>query len=282
MTIFSCPVCGAPLIESERAYICPERHSFDIAREGYVNLLLARGKPPKFPGDSKSMLLARRAFLERGHYQPLSDAINTAVTSYIGDHQGEDYFIADIGAGEGWYVGQLAAHLAANEKANVRCYGLDISKDAMRMAAKRYGNITFAVADVWDRLPFADASVHVLLNVFAPRNIAEFARVLAPGGHAIIAIPGEAHLAELRGEIPMIGIEPDKQSQTINMFAHIFVLCGQESVGFTMELSGNDVCNLAMMTPNARHIIPEMLARLQEVSMKVTASFMVLEFEKLP
>lgn len=280
MTHLTCPVCGDSLIVFDRVYTCPQRHSFDIAREGYVNLLVPRRKPPEFPGDSLSMLRARRAFLERGHYLPLSDAVNDVAVGSLGGTAARPAAVADIGAGEGWYIGRLAEYLAARGRTSVSCYGVDIAKDATRLAAKRYRDVTFAVADVWARLPFGDGSMAVLLDIFAPRNVEEFSRVLAPGGTAVVVIPGESHLAELRAELPLIGMAPDKREQVEQRFSGVFRLRGEREIGYEMELAGDDLYHLVAMTPNARHIDPEEMMRLQNRSMRVTAGFTILEFEK--
>lgn len=280
MSIFSCPVCRDILTVSDSAYVCPRGHSFDIAREGYVNLLPTRSKTAKFPGDTKPMLLARRAFLEKGYYVPLSDAINAIASEYLAENSLRNESLADIGAGEGWYINRLDSHLRSYGRRQFTCYGIDVSKDAVRLAAKRYRNITFAAADIWQRLPFLDESLNVLLNVFAPRNTVEFARVLDTGGQAIVVIPDEGHLAELHSEITMLGIEPDKQQQIIDKFAQYFVLFRQEAMRITLMPDGCGLYDLVSMTPNARHISNEIMEGLKRKSMRVTARFNILDFRK--
>ncbi|MBV9230780.1 MAG: rRNA (guanine-N1)-methyltransferase, partial [Chloroflexi bacterium] len=131
--LLACPVCGAQFGSADKTLRCANGHSFDIAREGYVNLLLK-----KLPGDSKEMLVARRNFLERGCYRPLSDAINELVYGCLREQQGasdeaETANILDAGCGEGYYVGRLQ-HYLSTQQVPVSCWsiGIDISKEAVR------------------------------------------------------------------------------------------------------------------------------------------------------
>ena len=158
--VLTCPFCLEALELESRTLICPNGHTFDIDKEGYLNLLRKR-----LPGDTKEMLQARRAFLEHGFYQPLSDAINTLVAERIPSLQAIS--LLDAGCGEGYYLGCLQQ--ALSEQTN-RCVGLDISKEAIRMAAKRYPNIDFVVANLKEPLPLQDNTFQLILNIFAPRN----------------------------------------------------------------------------------------------------------------
>src|SRR5581483_10720478 len=152
--------------------------TFDVAREGYVNLLRK-----KQVGDTREMLQARRSFLEDGFYQPLSDTLNALVDSYLREIPSPAN-VLDAGCGEGYYLGRLQRSLDQKEQ---HCFlGLDIAKDGIRMAAKRYQAASFVVANLKERLVIADQAIHVLLNIFAPRNPAEFARVMVPAGRLIV------------------------------------------------------------------------------------------------
>lgn len=128
---YSCPLCHAPLSRRDNSYICPLRHQFDLAKEGYVNLLPVQFKRSRDPGDSAEMMQARRAFLDAGHYQPLRDAISDFLSVAAPER------LLDIGCGEGYYTHAFAA-IAAH------CWGLDVSKSAIRAAARRYPQVNFA------------------------------------------------------------------------------------------------------------------------------------------
>ena len=135
---YSCPLCHAPLSRSDNHYSCPQRHQFDLAKEGYVNLLPVQFKRSRDPGDSAEMMQARRAFLDAGHYQPLRDAIVDALTQR---QITEDAAILDIGCGEGYYT-----HAFADALAGCKTFGLDVAKVAIKAAARRYPQVTFCVA----------------------------------------------------------------------------------------------------------------------------------------
>jgi SAM-dependent methyltransferase len=173
---------------------CSNSHTFDIAREGYVNLLRK-----KLPGDTKEMLVARRDFLERNHYQPLSDMLNQLVHAYLATSS-SPINILDAGCGEGYYLGRLQQYLT-DQHYQIQCIGLDISKEAIRMAARHYKQSCFVVANLKERVVLADDALHIILNIFAPRNPAEFTRVLVPGGLLLVAIPAPDHLLQLRSAL---------------------------------------------------------------------------------
>lgn len=146
---FSCPLCHQPLAHVNNSFICPQRHQFDVAKEGYVNLLPVQHKRSRDPGDSAEMMQARRAFLDAGHYQPLRDAIVEQLSARL---DASATSILDIGCGEGYYT-----HAFAGALPTATTYGLDVAKVAIKAAARRYPQVTFCVASS-HRLPFADAS----------------------------------------------------------------------------------------------------------------------------
>ncbi|WP_250459982.1 putative RNA methyltransferase [Microbulbifer litoralis] len=185
--IWQCPLCQLPLQLSDSHWHCANRHSFDCAREGYVNLLPVNRKRSREPGDTAEMLRARRRFLEAGHYRPLVDAI-AALMPYAAGRQ-----LLDIGCGEGYYARRLqAAGWPAAALA-----GVDISKAGVRMAAKSQPGAQFVVAGSYD-LPLARDSVDHLLRVFAPAADAEMHRVVNPGGSLLDVAPGPEHLWSLK------------------------------------------------------------------------------------
>lgn len=188
MSLFRCPLCGAPLTRGERAYSCPDRHSFDIAREGYTYLLPVNQKHSAAPGDDREMAAARREFLSKGYYRPLLDALCGLAVS----HTGEAPDVLDTGCGEGYYTAGVYEALTAAGKAP-RMAGIDISKFILRSAARRAREIEFAVASSY-HLPLDDGSVELLLNCFSPLALEEFRRVLRPGGVFLYVVPAADHL----------------------------------------------------------------------------------------
>ena len=190
--LFVCPLCGGGLTRQAGSLRCPAGHCFDVAREGYTYLLPVNRRHSKSPGDDKAMAAARSAFLSKGWYAPLRDALCKLSVSLTGDAPA----VLDTGCGEGYYTaGVYRALLDAGKVPTVA--GTDISKPILRLAAKREKNIQFAVASSY-HLPVADTSIDLLLNCFSPLALEEFRRVLRPGGHFIYVVPGEMHLWEMK------------------------------------------------------------------------------------
>jgi 23S rRNA (guanine745-N1)-methyltransferase len=184
---FRCPHCELPLVGDERSWTCGSGHVFDRAREGYVNLMVGGRLAGGPSGDDDTMVRSRRAVFDAGCYDPVIDAVADAVRATGASD------VLDAGCGEGTYLARACS-------AGVSAWGIDISKVAVRLAAKRYPSCTFAVASSY-RLPFADESFGALIDVFSPRPFDELLRVLRPGGAAIVVTPGPEHLAALKSMV---------------------------------------------------------------------------------
>ncbi|MFE9191484.1 putative RNA methyltransferase [Micromonospora sp. NPDC007208] len=248
-----CPVCGEPLRQATdvRALRCPRRHSFDIARQGYVNLLT--GRAPHV-GDTAEMVAARADFQAAGHYDVISGALAAAATR-AGAGFGAYPLVVDAGAGTGRY---LAAVLAALPDAVG--LALDVSKPALRRAARAHPRAAAALADTWQRLPLADASTAVLLNVFAPRNGAEFHRVLDPAGTLLVVTPDTDHLVELVDALDLLRVDPDKADRVTDSLGGHFTLVSSAAHRVELALSRAEVATLVGMGPSAWHTDPDALA----------------------
>lgn len=190
ISLFRCPICAAPLTRDERTYICPNGHCYDRAAEGYTHLLPANQKHSKNPGDDKQMVAARCAFLEQGYYSPLRDTLSALAARLTADIPSPVLF--DSGCGEGYYTAGMAQAVP-----NAQIAGIDISKFAVKRAAKRVKQGEFAVASAY-HLPVPDGSVHLLTNIFSPLSAEEFSRILVPGGWFVYVVPSERHLWQMK------------------------------------------------------------------------------------
>ncbi|MDR3686118.1 MAG: methyltransferase domain-containing protein [Coriobacteriia bacterium] len=286
----ACPVCDRRLSWGERTVSCSEGHSFDVAREGYVNLLPSQHRSRGMEGDVIGMLQARRRFLEAGHYRPLRDELSAQVGAVLQERAEGSGLVAgaprapvpcvlEVGCGEGYYVGGVADALSSYGGEPVVWLGSDLSKPAVKLAAKRYPKLTFFVADINRRLYVHDGSVSVLLDVFAPRNPTEFARVLEPGGSAVIVIPGESHLASLREQLGLLGIQENKEQLVIERLGDEFELVGRTEVGYPMELSAEAVADLVAMGPSSWHRPADEAQTIGKVA-QTDAAFLVLRLQR--
>jgi 23S rRNA (guanine745-N1)-methyltransferase len=258
-----CPVCALPLAaeDGDRALRCPRGHSFDIARQGYVNL--AAGRAPH-SGDTAEMVAAREAFLHAGRYDFIADALAGAGRT-AAPRPG---LVVDAGAGTGWH---LAAVLDALPPA--AGLALDVSKPALRRAARAHPRAGAALCDTWGRLPLADGSAGLLLNVFAPRNGREFGRVLRADGALLVVTPAAEHLAELVERLGLLRVDPDKAERVAGSLADHFTLERAETHRRVLRLSHGEVRTLVGMGPSAWHADPERRAeRVDALSEPVTVT----------
>ncbi|CAD5356345.1 23S rRNA m1G745 methyltransferase [Enterobacter cancerogenus] len=250
---FSCPLCHAPLTRSAKSFACPQGHQFDMAKEGYVNLLPVQHKRSRDPGDSAEMMQARRAFLDAGHYQPLRDTVSQLLAGNL--MQGATA-VLDIGCGEGYYTTAFADVAKAK---GAETWGLDVSKVAIRAAAKRYTAVTFCVASS-HRLPFENASMDAVVRIYAPCKAEELARVVKPGGWVITVTPGPRHLMELKGLIyDDVRLHAPHSEQLGG-----FMLKDEHAVAYEMNLNGEEAVALLQMTPFAWRAKPDVWEKLAQ------------------
>lgn len=275
-SVFSCPYCSSPLSRGSHDYACGANHTFPIARSGYVNLA-----PAAKGGDTLTMLTARRRFLQAGHYRCLQEVIARTASRHLRTQaHGAPPVVADVGCGEGSHLAAVGNALESDIPA-VRLVGLDLSKDAARMTAHRDGAWEVAVADVRRGLPLRENVTDVLLNVFAPRNAAAFSRALAPGGIALIVIPSEEHLRELREAVGLLRVEPMKLDRLVHQSAGRLALADVMSVDESRAFDVNAIEDVLAMTPNAWHLTEVQRRRAATLTrLTVTLSFRLVVFRK--
>ena len=224
-------------------------HSYDVAKQGYVTL--AAGKGIGHEGDSLEMVNSRETFLSNGHFAPFVEAVSDAVADVVERAAGDaDPVVMEAGAGTGYY---LAHTLDLIEGA--RGVGLDVSGPAAKHLAKSHPRVGAVVADVWEQLPIRTGSVHALAVVFAPRNPAEFARVLVDGGEAVMLVADQGHLDELREPLGILGVEDGKIERLVAQSAgRLAPAADPELIEFPMQLGRDAIAAQVGMSPSARHI----------------------------
>jgi 23S rRNA (guanine745-N1)-methyltransferase len=257
--------CHLPLAIHERRAACANGHSFDRARSGYWNLLQPQDRRSKSPGDSADAVNARRRFIDAGHSEWLVEATIAMLE--------KPRAILDVGCGEGHHLGNFRRAFDAE------AHGTDISLPAIELAAKRWRDCTFVVANADRFLPYADASFDAVTSITARMTPAEFARVLEPGGVALVVIPAPDDVIELRAAVLGAGEERDRTERTIETFASHFTLARRERRQHRALLDRNAIRDV--MASTYRGVRPRERERLEALgAMEVTASRDLLLFRK--
>lgn len=266
MLTLVCPVCRAALSRKEKRWACAKGHGFDVAREGYVNLLPVQHKKSRQPGDAEAMVRARRAFLTAGHYEPLRDTV-VALLQELAPAS-----LLDIGCGEGYYTQTMATVVP-------QVIGLDIAKPAIQLAARGCKGPIWLVAG-GARLPVGDASVTMVTSLFSPLPVEEMARVLTPNGLLLVVTPAPLHLASLREALfdQVIAHEPDKFLHTLSPQ---FVCASRKDIAFPLTLSQTALRQLLLMTPYVWRARAERRAALEaRVELQTEAAFTLFVLRK--
>ncbi|AJQ96753.1 putative RNA methyltransferase [Gynuella sunshinyii] len=267
--VLKCPVCSQPLDNTDFGLACAAPHTFDRAKQGYVNLLMSNHKRSRSPGDDKEMVTARTRFLDLQRYQPLIEAVIHCADKFWPDVQSW----VDLGCGEGWYTQRLNEHLDF-----AKAFGLDISKHAVMAACKRSRQIDWYVASS-ARTPFMDQSMDAALILFAQLEPQELIRILKPEGSLIIAGAGSDHLLPLREllyeQVNFNHFDPSTQ------LAPQFELAYDKEIKFEwIPENDQELYDLLAMTPHNWRVKPEKKEAITELTGKLmTGHFRVQVWE---
>lgn len=270
---YQCPLCHQPLTLTDKTFKCENNHQFDMAKEGYVNLMPAHHKRSKDPGDNKEMMQARRRFLEGNYYDPMRQEVARLCSKYT---EGTSHQLLDIGCGEGYYTDQVQKTLQTKDKDAVT-FGLDISKIAIRYASKRYPDCQFSVASS-HRLPFSDQSLDVVLRIYAPCKAEELRRVVKDNGVVITVTPAGRHLYQLRERIYQDVRLHNEEPEAIEGYQ----LEDQQQLNYVMDLKNGDAFDLLQMTPFAWKATNELRDELKSATLfQCEADFMLRVYRKI-
>ncbi|MFT5924806.1 MAG: 23S rRNA (guanine745-N1)-methyltransferase [Paraglaciecola sp.] len=277
MLLWKCPSCSNVLLLNNKVWACANGHSYDVAKEGYVNLLLAQHKNSKQPGDNKQMVNGRRAFLEQGFYQPLADSISHIFNQHLATYKTQtEVNFFDAGCGEGYYMAQVS-QLCIQTDLKIKFSGLDISKFAVQKAAKKYPNNHFAVASTF-QLPLESNSQDAVLQIFAPSSEIEIHRVLKPSGIWITVNPAANHLYEFKQAL----YDKPTEHKSGQVTPEGFALVQQLNISFVIQLGEPQQReNLLMMTPYYWSATAEKKQNLVDNLKQFTTDFDIKVFAKL-
>lgn len=264
--ILMCPVCRQSLDLNEKTWRCELGHSYDVAKQGYVNLHVVQHKHSKNPGDTPESVDARRAFLQGGYYQPLQHAVVDLLK------QLDVKTVLDIGCGEGYYT-------SAMQQVVEQCVGVDIAKNAVQRAAKLNNEVTWVVG-TGATLPVLDQSMDACTSLFSPIPQAEIARVLKDDGYLIVVTPASEHLYAMR-EALFEQVNPHVPEKFVEQLQDLFELKQEQIIDAPFVLDQQSLKNLIAMTPYAYKASPERRLQLEQQSqLEVMASFQIYVFQK--
>lgn len=283
-----CPVCGLDLSVRRRpdgrvsGLDCPGGHGYDAARQGHVSLLSGRGS--RFTQDSPEMVASRERWLGAGHYAALTDALARLATRHLAARRDQKRtMVIDTGAGTGHYTRAVLDALATDGH-TPRAVDLDLSRAAAQRAAHD-PRVVSIVWDTWKPWPVHAGGADLLLDVFAPRNAAEFTRVVRRGGLALVAVPAAGHLEELAQDGGLLGIDPRKEERLAEVFAQGWEALETVPVTSSMQLPVDAAADLVHMGPAGHHrTLEQIREQLSEGAPEraVTAAFAVHAYRRTP
>lgn len=270
-----CPICNLPLTAEGRSLRCDLKHSYDLSASGYVNLLRPGKMNNKRAGDNATMVRARANFLSGGYYMPIADYVADVLSEVLAHRDREKKngafarpFIIDAGSGTGWYSIQ-----AAGSVHGALVFGIDTSKHAVDIASRAarraglLGSCVFAVASL-SHMPLPDGCADAILSLFAPLDVSEFARVIAPGGYLLVGSSGARHLFGLK---KILYDEPVENTPLKVDGGSYFNVIRRENISFAITVSGeDDIFALFSMTPYFYRTPAEGAARLHQIKMLET------------
>jgi len=271
--IINCPLCKKPLLKTVDSVVkCDKGHSYDIPKEGYLYLIPPNKKNSKSPGDNQEMIKARRAFLEAGYYQFLVRKTQEILSDLPFE---KDTTALDLGCGEGYYTSEVLEHSITIS----HTLGTDISKAAIKLAAKKYKDSMFFVSSAFD-IPIESASLDLVLSIFAPFKVEEIVRILRADGYMLVITAGSQHMRQI-AEMVYAEFRPHKDSTTAKLETD-FDIHKSEEIKFDLELDNSfDILNMLQMTPYFWHFSEDQLKEVSNLTnIKVSCDFKIELWKK--
>ena len=266
MNLLMCPVCRQVLQLHDRTWRCANNHSYDVAKQGYVNLHVVQHKHSKNPGDTAASVQARRAFLSAGHYAPLQQAVVQKIRTLRIEN------LLDIGCGEGYYTAAMQGEV-------LQCVGVDIAKNAVQVAAKLNPAVTWVVG-TGATLPVLEHCIDLCSSLFSPIPQQEILRVLKPQGYLLVVTPAPEHLLAMRQAL-FEEVKPHEPEKFIAQLQDDFDLVDASVVETPLQLNQSDLNHLIAMTPYAYKAKAERRQALeQQTQFDVTAQHQIYLFQK--
>ena len=248
--LLCCPVCRLDLTPADRSLGCKNGHHFDLARSGYVNLMVG-ARRAVIRGDRKQQLHRRNAFLATGRFDFIAEAIVGEMDRDLIPMSRPAFNAVDAGCGTGYHLDAIVRQLPRRSNVAWSGLGFDVSKEAAQIASRRGCHLAFAVSDVWSDWPLRSGSADIVVNIFAPKNLGQMARVISPDGALAMAFPGPGHFVELRREFGLKPMRAGKACSYIDAVGRFFGEVWCKRLTQSLDLEGESIMNAMLMAPNA-------------------------------
>ena len=276
--IFRCPICKEEMeVHEFKDMVCRKGHNFNIARKGYINFLL---KAVKTDYD-KDMFYSRNLINASGFFNPLLETLRNSIIKSIQEKDLGEVNILDAGCGDGSHIGQIISKLNEKANADVKGFGVDISKEGILFASKQYFDILWCVADLTN-LPFASKSFSVILNILSPANYDEFHRVLKDDGMLIKVVPGKDYLKELRS-IFYQGTEKEEYSndEVVKLFSNKFKVIDTIELKYDHQIDRDNLIHLISMTPLSWKVTDDKINKVMDMNIdSISVEFLIIIGQK--
>ena len=272
MSIIRCPNCKRELQKMGNTYVCQLRHSFDISKEGYSNLILANQKKKLSSGDNKMMIRSREAFLSQGYYDFIIDSIES-MTSQNLNFEKDKINVLDLGCGSGYYIRNTYREIESIQR-----FGIDVSKNAIAHSAKKDVHGEYFVSSNFNP-PFLNNTLDIVFNIFAPCQLNEVSRILRQDGLFVKVIPINDHMKEVADMVYVKFSSHNSTTESEIEANHNLNIIATKDINKTIELNSENLKQLISMTPYYYKFMDDQLSQLEDKS--ITTSFRIIVAQRV-